>query len=187
MRFDLNLAKRPFVNMTLPAAIALALALGIVAFTAFNATILFASPGETGAKDYQERIDEALANLERMESEISGIEEQLNSNEAKLLGGRIKFANELIARQKLNWTRLFDRLEALTPAKVRMLRISPLVQGDKVNLVLRVEESEPNAVLDFVKALEDSPAFSRVSIEDESPSKVESGQIWRLRVSYLNK
>ena len=185
MRYDLNLARRPFVNIAVPIAIALLIAAGIVAFSVINVSALMAAPAGEGG--FEQRIDEAMANLRRIETEISATERRLSSEEAGTLGNRIRFANELIARQKLNWTRLFDRLEEITPPSVRMLQISPYSSEGGLALMLRIEESEPEAALDFVQALGASPHFGQVGLEDESPSDQESGQIWRLRVSYRNR
>ncbi|HUX06771.1 MAG TPA: hypothetical protein VMX35_05600 [Acidobacteriota bacterium] len=185
MQYDLNLARRPFVNIAVPSLLALVVTVGIIAFTVVNVSVLMAEPeGEVG---YEQRIEEAMSNLRRIETEIASTERRLGSEEAGTLSGRIKFANELIARQKLNWTRLFDRLEEITPPSVRMLQISPYFAEGSMALMLRIEESAPEAALDFVQALGASPFFGQVSLEDESPSDQESGQIWRLRVSYRNR
>ena len=187
MSYDLNLARRPFVNTLIPTAIALLVAAGIALFTAFNALTLLAEPEDVGAEGYQARIAEVMTTLDRMEEEISETRRLLSSDDARMLNERITFANELIAWKKLNWTRLFDRLEELTPSTVRMIQISPSVKGDQVALMLRIEESEQEAALEFVRALESSQYFGDVSIEDEAPSAEEAGQIWRLRVSYSNR
>jgi hypothetical protein len=186
MRYNLNLARRPFVNTTVPAILALLAAVGIVTFTVVNVSMLTAeSTGEAGA--FEQQIERALTNLNRIQTEIDSTDQQLKSDEAKLLGNRIRFANELITRQKLNWTKLFDRLEAITPPNVRMLQISPYMTGSGMALLLRIEESEPEAALAFVEAMNASPYFGQVSLEDESPSNDVSGQVWRLRVSYRNR
>lgn len=187
MSYDLNLARRPFVNTSIPTVLALLVALGIALFTAFNVLTLMAEPEDVGAEGYQARIAEVMTTLDRMEEEIRETRRLLSSDEAEMLSERINFANELIARQKLNWTRLFDRLEELTPSTVRMIQISPSVEDNGIALMLRVEESEQEAALEFVRALESSQFFGDVSIDGESPSEDEAGQVWRLRVSYSNR
>ena len=185
MRYDLNLARRPFVNITLPVVLAAVTVFGILVFSAFNLMVLFSEPAEGG--NFKDEIEQALGNQERMREEISKIRNFIEEEDLARLAARIEFANELIQKRKLNWTLLFDRLEELTPAHVRMLRISPRVEGELIVLDLHVDESEPGAVLSYTSALRRSPHFSNVLLVSESPSSQGAGQRWQLEATYRNE
>ncbi len=92
MRYNLNLARRPFINTTLPALLAGALVLVILLFTAINITVLLSTTRDVG--DYQRRIVAALQSRDEMQSNINRITQFLRRENIRQLTGRVKFAND---------------------------------------------------------------------------------------------
>ena len=182
---ELNLATRPFVNTTVPAVAAVVIALGIVIFTVVNIAVLLAATA--GGEGYEEQAGQAAENIEQMEADMASVDLELARVDLDPLRERIEFANALIERRTLNWTRLFDRLEAVTPERMRMLRISPIArEGGGLVLSLRVEVTGGSEVRGFIEALQQSPHFSSPRPRSQSTSPG-GGQQWELEVAYRNE
>ena len=178
---DLNLASRPFANTAVPAAAAAVVALAIAVFTVVNIAVLLAATA--GGEGYEEQARQAAGDCERMEAGVASADRELARVDLEPLRERIEFANALIERRTLNWTRLFDRLEALTPDRVRMLRVSPNVRGAGLALSLRVEATTGSEVRRFIEALQRSPHFGSPLPRSQSTSPG-GGQQWELEVGY---
>ncbi len=181
---DLNLATRPFVNTTVPTVAAVVIALGIAVFTVVNIAVLLAATA--GGEGYEEQASLAAENCERMETDMASVDRELARVDLDPLRERIEFANALIERRTLNWTQLFDRLEELTPDRMRMLRISPNVRGAELVLSLRVEVTGGSEVRGFIEALQWSPHFGSPLPRSQSTSPA-GGQQWELEVAYHNE
>lgn len=182
-RYELNLAQRPFVDLTVPVILAFILLLGIVAFSAFNISVFLSA--STDNRELDGQVSQRLQEIDKLQSEIQDIEKNLANHDFKRMKQEINFANELIDRRSLSWTRLFDRLEKLAPADLRMLKISPSVRRGELELNLRVEVPSQKVIRDFMTALEESPHFTSITPRTESPSQ-KAGQYWDLTVKYFD-
>lgn len=182
-RYELNLAQRPFVDLTVPAILAFLLLLGIGLFGALNISVFLSASTDDQVLD--EQLEQNMQENDKLRSEITNIEASLANRDFRRMKQEIDFANELIDRRSLSWTRLFDRLEELAPAELRMLRISPSIKRGELELNLRVEVPGQKVIRDFISALEESPHFTSITPRSESPSQ-KAGQFWDLTVKYFD-
>jgi len=184
MRYDLNLAPRPFVNQAIAKTLLALLGLAALALTIVNAVILL-SPSDV-AGGGEERIRAAEANLDEMLTYSQEVREALDNVDYSQLSTRIDYANGLIGQRALNWSRLFDRLEELTPERMRMLRISPTARGEGIVLGLLIEAQQNEQVRLFLRALEQSPYFLDVMPRNQAQNTDGSGLQWQLEMTYLD-
>jgi hypothetical protein len=178
--YRLNLAEQPFISPLISTVIPTALALVVLVFTAINIFALFSI--QWGNEDNEAMIREARQQTELKVYEIDKIEEQLLSMDVKEYRSRATAANGIISRYTMSWTRLFNRMEEIVPKDLRMLRISPELKDQVMELRLRVAVKNQKVVRDFIGNMDNSPHFSDVILLSEVP--YEDGMIFELTVQY---
>jgi Tfp pilus assembly protein PilN len=78
------------------------------------------------------------------------------------------FLNSLIEQRSFPWTKLFMDLEQTLPAGVRVVSIAPTMEKGRVRVKLVVGALTDEGKLKFLKALEDSKAFSDIQVRQET-------------------
>ncbi|HXN53490.1 MAG TPA: hypothetical protein VN943_16280 [Candidatus Acidoferrum sp.] len=91
------------------------------------------------------------------------------------LNERSTFLNSLIDEQSLNWTQMFMDLEKILPIGVRLVSIEPAHEKGRVQVKLQVGAISEEAKLKFLRALESSPAFKEVRVEQDILSEPQAG------------
>ena len=71
----------------------------------------------------------------------------------------------MIDEQSLNWTQMFMDLEKILPAGVRVISIQPKHEKGRVEVKLVIGAVSDDAKLKFLHALERSPSFSHVQLD----------------------
>jgi type IV pilus assembly protein PilN len=87
------------------------------------------------------------------------------------------FLNELIARRAVSWTQVFKDLGTVMPSNVRLVGIRlPQVaapQGgsgvNRVELEMSVGTDRPEAVIELLKRLQESPLFGAAEVKAQHP------------------
>lgn len=182
MRYDLNLASRPFVNTSVPAILAGVAVVGIVVFTVFNLYVLYTS---AGGGSYRERIDAAKENNRELEAEIQRLEREIRDINVSKLSSQTEFANDLTRKRNRNLSLMLDRLEEVVGDKeVRMRSVTTRIEEETVHLRLNVEDEDDEALL-LVDAMRDSPHFLDAYIKEESILSENPGKSWVIEVLYI--
>lgn len=160
MRFELNLASRPFVNY-LPHAILLgSLTLGAAGLTTWNATRYFSSRSEAKAVEAQlAAIDAEEADLEERRDALATRLREIDFVE---LWEQVDAANTVLSEKAVLWSVLLERLEDLAPWSTALDSIRTSVSGDDVRLNLTLRAKNQDYYLDLIDALEGSPCFAAV-------------------------
>jgi Tfp pilus assembly protein PilN len=190
---DLNLARRPFVNVRPVRRAAVLLLVVGAALTVANALVYwkhFTGEGRTRSRS-QELARELAAeqeNIARLRSELAAF----NIND---LNERAGFVNAEIARRRFGWSRLFDRIAEVQPDDVRLLSLYPRFPDerkrrgadrdtdDQVTLEIRGVAKDGDAILALIDALFAHPAFSDPDLSREA--RREDGTIeFALDVAY---
>lgn len=78
------------------------------------------------------------------------------------------FLNGLIAQRAFPWTQIFMDLERNLPEGVRVVSIQPRLAADHLELRLSIGAKTDEGKLKFLKALEDSHAFSDIEVLGET-------------------
>jgi type IV pilus assembly protein PilN len=165
MRIDINLASQPYedsrrfwtywgTGLALHAlATALVVSLSVTGFI-------------DGSRDRQQ-IRNLKNELARFDQERSRAEATLNRRENRDVRDRSRFLNELFARKAFSWTRVFEDLERVMPAHLRVLSIHPEMAENNLELKLVVGGETRDQALDLVRKMENSKHFRQTHIESE--------------------
>jgi type IV pilus assembly protein PilN len=156
-----NLATRPFYNERAVQFVLGAVALFVLAVSAFNAieVIRLTNSQRTLGAHAVEAEREAA----RLRSEAATIRGQINAKELEVVANAAREANSIIDQRAFSWSDLFDQLERTLPDDVRITAVDPTLspQGQFiVNIGVQARRSED---LDaFIEALEKTGSFRDV-------------------------
>ncbi len=112
--------------------------------------------------------------ISRLQGEIRKSEQQqqelyafFQTPAAKQVLDRSAFLNSMIQQRSFPWTKIFMDLERTLPAGVRVVSISPRLDGGRVAVKLTVGALSDEAKLKFLEALERSKEFSGIQVNEE--------------------
>jgi len=162
MNVRLNLATKPLESQR-----KFYVSAGLVAFLG---SVLFLVLGWHVYSELRARED-----LRRKEQDNDRVAAQLTARRTELdtffalqenarLKDRVAFLNGFIGESSFDWTRMFMDLEKTLPAGVHVLSIQPRLQKGQMLVRLSVGAVSDEAKLKFLRAMEDSPAFSNVTL-----------------------
>lgn len=198
---ELNLARRPFVNLKplrRARVLMLVVAVGLLAINVMLYWDHFTGEGKTRTRSQElvREIDAAEADVERLRQQIASLDiEELNS--------RISFVNLEIDRRRFAWSRLFDQLAEVQPGSVRLHSMTPEFteesasrsrrrsgsrsrrqqSPDGVTVELDGVAKDSEAILEFIDALFLHAAFSEPDLEREA-LRDDGGSTFTLSVLY---
>jgi Tfp pilus assembly protein PilN len=173
MKLSLNLAtaplpnNRPFIAVATAAgsvAVVLLMILSGVAYKSWRADRELRT--ETSA--WRARIQEDLRRQQQLQ-------QYFRSPEAEQILERSAFLNSLIDARSFPWTRIFMDLENTLPPGVRVISISPRLDGGRAEVALQVGALSDEAKIQFLEAIEKSKTFSGLVVKSERPSPEASG------------
>lgn len=166
MRIDINLASQPYEDSrrfwtywgTGLALHALATAL----------LVLLAVSGYIDGSRDRVQIRNLENELAKFDQERNRAQATLNQPENRDVRDRSQFLNQLFARKAFCWTRVFEELERVMPAHLRVLSIRPDLSADNsLELKLVVGGDTRDQALDLVRKMENSKHFKHTHIESE--------------------
>jgi Tfp pilus assembly protein PilN len=160
MKVRLNFAQAPFRNERLPALI-----FGFAASVLLGATILHGVVLTRYLLREQEELDAKVEALQKelsaTEAGIQRAEDELRSQRNDVRTERIRFLANVYRHKGFSWTGLFNELESLTPAAVRITSIAPAGIAsttddieEEIQVELHVIARSLDDVLEMVRRLE---------------------------------
>jgi hypothetical protein len=190
-----NLARDPFVNQRPLVRASALLALVAILLTGWN-VISYLRAGSGAAAMTSE-----LAELERQSAQararLATLERDLAGQDLAAFNRKAQFVNERIAERSFSWNLLFTRLAEAMQRGVRLSSVSPRFGGKRargaaeaarlgaaVELHLRGQAEDGEALLEFVDRLFEHPAFDRPDLNREAQSR-DAGTAFDLTVNYL--
>jgi len=203
-----NLARRPFVNRRPVVRFALVVWLLGALLLAVNFRLYYQH--WHGSAENRQRLAEIDRELDRAAEELGERRRQASAVNLRVLNARATDLNSLISYRTFPWSALFDDLEEVLPADVRLLSVQPGVKlasptpgagaggnaeaelaPDEVALQLTgVSESE-DALLELVDRLYGDPSFRRPFLSSEQRSEEERPRktvfAFTLSVLYLTR
>jgi len=180
MRIDINLATRPYEDsrqfwVYWGTGLAL-LAIATVLMLFMTATGFMRARGD---RAQLAKLEEQIAAYDREKAQAEAV---LNQPQNRELRDQSRFLNELFERKAFSWTRVFEDLEQVMPAHLRVISIHPNVSGDNnVTIKLVVGGESQMQALDLVRKMENSQHFKQTRI-DASQSTDNPGTEDRVRV-----
>jgi hypothetical protein len=149
-----NLATRPFYNERLVALGLVVVAAIAVALSVFNARRLLDLSRQRSA--LESRIDGDDRQAAAIRREANTTSRTLDRKHLDALVAETHEANALIDQRTFSWTTLFGLIERTLPIDVRLVAVSPKIEKDSTLITMLVVSRRPEALADFVAALEGS-------------------------------
>ncbi|MCU1295965.1 MAG: hypothetical protein JWO91_243 [Acidobacteriaceae bacterium] len=166
MRVNINLASHPYEdvrNFWLRWGGALA---GIGILTLILLYLTFT--GYADARKDRDLIRQRQTQIADRDRESAQAQALLNLPQNRSTRDRSQFLNDLFERKAFSWTRVFEDLERVMPARMHVVSIHPETNTDnQLELKLVVGGDSHEHALELVRKMEASPRFRRTYIEKE--------------------
>ncbi len=165
-----NLSTRPFYNERIVRLWMVAMALAVLAATAFNAARIIKYSSSDTRLATQASADEARA--ADLRQQAARLRSTVDAKQVDFASEDARQANELIDRRTFSWTELFNRFETTLPDDVRITQVRPRVERERgFVLTMMVTAKSVDDVNTFIEALESSGAFVNVRPVEEHPDE----------------
>lgn len=178
-----NLASKPRLNTRPVWVLAAAATLIALVFAAVNTSVWLKS-----SRSLEEQIllhHELEAENERLSLEVGEQAESLNKVPWRSLSARVNAVNTVIREHEFSWIDLLDDIERVLPYDVRLTKISPRVDVDRVNLKFTAIGRTRESLLDLLDAFIEDPNFSEPTPASEvTPEESGIGYVLNLTVMH---
>jgi len=115
-----------------------------------------------------EKVREEMAYLDQRNKELDTF---FKRTENSKLHDRSQFLNTLIDERSFDWTMMFMDLEKILPSGVRIVSIEPKQVKGRIEVRFRIGAASDEAKLKFLKAIENSHAFSAIELLSEQAAR----------------
>ena len=161
-----NLSTRPFYNEHLVHVWLIAVAVAVLAATAFNASrVLRYSRSDTRLATQASGDESRAADLRRQAAQLRS---SVDPRQIDFAAADARQANDLIDRRTFSWTELFNRFETTLPNDVRIASVKPRVDRERgILLAINVLAKTVDDVNEFIENLEKTGAFMNIRPADE--------------------
>jgi type IV pilus assembly protein PilN len=167
MRVDINLATRPYEDsgpLWLRWGGALA-ALGLITLVLLYSVMA----GWAAARKDRGLIAQREQQIAVRDQEKVRAETILNLPENRSTRDRSQFLNDLFRRKAFSWTKVFEDLERVMPARLHLVSIQPAMAPDnQLELKMVVAGESRERALELVRKMESSQHFQQTQIVQES-------------------
>lgn len=185
---EFNFARAPFTNERLPRLCFLAATVVVLGLTLAHGVLL--------ARYLLREQEEMDIKVEALEEELAKTNQAIQRAQASLAQDqnavrdeRTRFLARLYRQKGFSWTGLFNELEEITPAPVRITSIAPFEERGQIHVTLNIVGRTLQDVLEMVRQLEGSSFFATVFPVDEAhlDELGESGVAATLRLEYVER
>jgi Tfp pilus assembly protein PilN len=166
MKARLNLATSPVQNNRRFVVFSTAIGgIGLIAMLLLSWNVYSMRRANTAIRLEQARMETDMQALRRRRSDLETFFNRPETIQRRDLSA---FLNGLIAQRAFPWTQIFMDLERSLPDGVRVVSIEPRLADDHLELRLTIGAKTDEGKLKFLKALEDSHAFSNIEVLGEN-------------------
>jgi type IV pilus assembly protein PilN len=166
MRIDINLATQAYEDLRKfwlrwggPL-----LVLGILTLLLLYSVIM----GLISARQDSRLIRERQGQIASRDREKAAAEALLNLPQNRTTRDRAQFLNDLFQRKAFSWTRVFEDMEQVMPARLHVVSIKPEMGDDnQLEIKLAVAGESRDRALELVRRMEASKRFQQTHIESE--------------------
>ena len=125
--------------------------------------------GWAAARKDRNLIAQREQQIAARDQEKTKAEEILNLPENRSTRDRSQFLNDLFRRKAFSWTRVFEDLERVMPARLHLVSIQPATNADnQLEFKLVVAGESRDRALELVRKMESSQHFQQTQIQQES-------------------
>jgi type IV pilus assembly protein PilN len=175
MRIDINLASQPYEDsrqLWLRWGSILAV-LGLLTLALLYSTL----SGWLAANKDRKLIQQQEGEIRERDAARARAEATLNLPENRTTRDRSQFLNELFQRKAFSWTKVFEDLERVMPARLHVVSIQPEMAGsNQLMLKLRVGGESRERAQELVRKMESSQRFQQTHIREEISSQSSQAQ-----------
>lgn len=173
MKVRLNLATSPLEKNRRFVVFSLAIgSVSLLTMALLSWNVYSVRRANTAIRLEQARMETDMQALRRRRSELESFFNRPETVQRRELSS---FLNALIAQRAFPWTQIFTDLERNLPDGVRVVSIEPRLAEDHLELRLTIGAKTDEGKLKFLKALEDSHAFSNIEVLGENRTGGKSG------------
>ncbi len=167
MRIDINLASQPYEDSR---RFWLRWGGGLIALTVLSLILLYVMfSGIVGARADRKTIQQLEAQIATRDQERARAQALLDEPQNRSTRDRSQFLNDLFQRKAFSWTRAFEDLEKLMPARLHVVSIHPELTADRqLEVKLSVAGDSRDKALELVRNMESSKRFRETEIEKET-------------------
>jgi Tfp pilus assembly protein PilN len=166
MKVRLNLATSPLENNRRFVVFSSIIgSVGLLAMALLSWNVYSVRRSNTAIRLEQARIESDMQALRRSRADLEAFFNRPETIQRRDLSA---FLNGLIAQRAFPWTKIFMDLERNLPDGVRVVSIMPRLAEDHLELKLTIGAKTDEGKLRFLKALEDSRAFSDIEVLGEN-------------------
>lgn len=195
-----NLARKPFLN-TRP-VVRTAILLGVLGLLLTGVNLFAYWSFSQGQDVKRDRLEATRTTIEQERARIEELEKRQQRVDLESQNEQVAFLNRKIEQRTFGWSLLFDTLTEILPRDVRLDQLSLEEIGEEPNrrsrrradadeprpgeilLGIQGEARQYDAILDFLDALFESPAFRNP--DPSGDTKMKNGMHrFRLQVIYL--
>jgi len=156
----LNLATRPVRNERLPALLFLLAAFALLIVTAQHALIVYRlRPG--GSKALHAEVERLREESRKLTQEAGDLRRVTVSGQDLLEWAVLK---SLVDRRTFWWSKLYEVLEQMMPADVRIISLTPRVRDQERSIDFVIHVQQDDAAYRFEQALRKRPEFADVQL-----------------------
>jgi type IV pilus assembly protein PilN len=172
MRIDINLATQPYEDSQ-QLWVRWGSAVAVVGL--FTLVLLYTvAAGWISARKDRNLIRQREEQIAERDNEKAKAEAILNLPENRATRDRSQFLNDLFQRKAFSWTKVFEDLERVMPARLHVVSIQPEMANDnQLQIKLRVAGESHERALELVRKMEGSQRFQQTRIDIEN---FQSGQ-----------
>lgn len=169
MKISINLSSEPFRPHRAILAGSITLGALLTASLIFLSMLAVRERSQMSAT--RAAVDRLTANLAAVQREQAVFDSTLRKPENAEVLARSLLLNQLIDRKAISWTKIFSDLEKVTPYNVRLMqvRLPQITSQNVVVLDVVVGAQSSQAIIDFVKKLENSTMFGPPELHDQQP------------------
>src|SRR5947209_353298 len=170
MRVTINLATQPYQDVR---AFASRWGLGLLLLALVASGLVYkAIEGWRSTRDIGAIISTDQDQIQKMNSDISSANLELNRPENRDIRMQSAFLNTLIARKAFSWTEAFSTLEKIMPARLHVVSMQPELDAEnRLTLKMRVAGDSRDYALTLLRRMENTPEFQSPQLESEAQGK----------------
>jgi len=121
----------------------------------------------------------------RLQSRRKELDDFFARSDIAKLKDRASFVNGAIDERSFDWTQMFMDLERITPVGVHVVSIQPQLEKGHMFVRLSVSASTDESKIKFIRAMENSAAFSNVQLLSVHPAPNSTDQAMELNAIYV--
>ena len=187
MKIPINLASQPFRRDR--AMIMASAAVSAALLVTLALLVYLASLDRAQLADLRKDLARLNGQVRTVSTEKAKLDSVLRKPENAVVLETSQMINNLLIYKGVSWSKLFSDLEKTVPFNVKVVSLHPSVNAEsKVSLDMMVASESPEALIQCLQALENSPVFGEVvPLNRLTPSQSEPLYRFHLTVNYAQK